>query len=379
MQSVPEQTADGAPKVSTKLVELTLGDRSHEVVIGEGLCEQVAEFVRGKADRFVILTSPKIARFHLAPLQKALEDQALEFDVLMFPDAEEFKVFKTANALMEKMAVLECDRHTMVINLGGGVVSDVGNFVAATYLRGLPSVNLPTTLLGMVDAAIGGKCGVNLPQGKNLLGAIHQPRGVFADVEYLSTLAHDEFRNGLAEVLKYGAIWDAELFRFLDKENNRVMERDPAVITKVVHRCAQIKADIVSQDEREYGVRRILNFGHTIGHALEAATEYKRLKHGFAVSIGMVAETYLAVEMELTPREVLKDLERVLDKLELPRAIDNLEVDGVLRAMRQDKKRRGDNLRFVVPLQIGEVCEIEGVALPLIERALNSVIVNFDW
>lgn len=374
-----EPEDEPTPPEARRSVYVPFGDRSYEVLIGSGLNQAIAEFAQARTERVVVVSSPKVAQFHLKPLQAALQNAQLRHDVVLFPDGEEFKVLRTVGVICERMSELGCDRHTLLINLGGGVVSDVANFVAATYMRGIASVNVPTTLLGQVDAAIGGKCGVNLESGKNLVGAVHQPTAVFCDMEHLKTLAYDEFRNGMAEVVKYGVIWDPDLFEHLERCHERILARDPNLVERIVHRCAQVKADVVSQDEREQGVRKILNFGHTVGHAIESATGYGRFKHGFAVSIGMVAESVLAQHMELVPRDVVKRLEALLDKLDLPRAADDVDIDRILLAMRQDKKKKDDALNFVLPLNIGEVAEVEDVPPHHIVKALESVIVNFDW
>jgi len=254
-------------------------------------------------------------------------------------------------------------------------VTDLGGFVASTYMRGIPLILVSTTLLGQVDAAIGGKTAVNLPQGKNLVGTFYQPRAVFCDPAALRTLPSREYVSGLGEVAKYVIIRDAELGRILETKIEAIRSREPEVLEEVVGRCAAIKADVVSQDERESGLRAILNYGHTIGHALEAAGGYKALYHGEAISIGMEAEAILSMEMGIAPLEVLAAQNKLLKLCGLPTRLKKLDQKKVLAAMKLDKKGVDGRLRFVLPEAVGKVrwpVEVPASLLPSVLRTITA-------
>jgi 3-dehydroquinate synthase len=258
--------------------------------------------------------------------------------------------------------------------LGGGVVGDLAGFVAATYLRGVAFVQIPTTLLAQVDSSVGGKVGVNLKAGKNLVGAFHQPRAVLCDLETLKTLPEREYRAGLAEVIKYGIIYNAVLFQALEREMSRLLRRDPAVLSELVARCCEIKAQVVAKDETESGLRAILNFGHTIGHAIEAISGYGKFLHGEAISIGQVAAAKLSVPLTGLSQSELDRIGKVFASAGLPTSI-RLSAAGkarLLTAMQLDKKVRGGKIKFVLAKRIGKVVWGQEVPLKLIEEALDS-------
>jgi 3-dehydroquinate synthase len=379
--SRPASSPASPRRPRTQTIDCALGQNAYAIVVGVELGEKIVQYVRGAIDRdkVVILSSPKVAQFHVGPLKSALEQAGCEIDVILFPDSEEYKILPTVTAIAENLAEIGCDRHTLLINCGGGVVCDMGGFVGATYMRGVRWINLPTTLLAQCDAGFGGKTGVNLDIGKNLVGVFRQPAAVFSDINYLLTLAEDEYKNGLAEVVKYGMIWDEGLMRYLERNVAKVLNRNLSTMTAIVRRCTRIKAEIVARDEQEAGTRRVLNFGHTIGHALETATGYQRFRHGFCISVGMVAETLLALKMELIESPTLERLEKLLDRLGLPRAADDIDIDRIMNAMTQDKKRRHGRHNLILPLGVGEVCEVEDVPPNLLREVLEEVIVTFDW
>jgi 3-dehydroquinate synthase len=265
------------------------------------------------------------------------------------------------------------DRRAVIVAVGGGVVGDVAGFTAASYLRGVRLVQVPTTLVAQVDSAVGGKTGVNLPEGKNLVGAFYPPRAVIADFETLATLPHREYRSGLYEIIKYGAIADAELFRFLERHMLALLRRDLAALAWVIPRCIRIKARIVAQDERESGLREILNFGHTFGHALEAVTGYRRFLHGEAIGWGLYAATLLGLATARIPESEATRVIRLVSSVgPLPRlgAIRATQLRGILAG---DKKARGGRVRWVLPRRIGKVQR--GVELPwkLIARTISEL------
>jgi 3-dehydroquinate synthase len=348
----------------TQSVRVELGERSYDIVIGDGLLAHAGEFLRplGFGKRGVIITDSNVRPLFGKSLRRALTRAGFETRFLTVPAGEESKSLRQANRLFSKLPALELDRQSFVVALGGGVVGDLAGFVAATYLRGLPLVHVPTSLLAQVDSSVGGKVGVNLPQGKNLVGAFHQPRLVLADTATLKTLPERELRAGFAEVIKHSAIRDAEFFVWLEREHKRVLSLEPDAVAHVVRRCCEIKAEVVSADERESGLRAILNFGHTIGHAMEVLADYVGLLHGEAIAMGMVCAAYLSVKRAgLTGAEAGR-LRLLLESTGLPvRLGDSYELPELLEAMRLDKKALAGKLRFVLLKRLGEAVVSEAV------------------
>jgi 3-dehydroquinate synthase len=301
------------------------------------------------------VSSARIARLHGARLLRSLRRAGHRPVLLLVPDGEGAKTPAQVEGLHRRFARAGLDRGAWVLALGGGVVGDVAGFAAATYLRGVRLAMAPTTLLAQVDASIGGKTGVNLPEGKNLVGSFHQPRLVLADTRALATLPEREFRSGLAEVVKVGAALDRALFALVEREADRLLERDPVLVARVVARCARLKAGVVTADERDLSGRRaVLNYGHTVGHALEAATGYRRFRHGEAVSIGIVAAARLAVRLgALAPADAARQ-ERLLARLGLPTRVPRgVPLSRIVQALRRDKKARDGRLVFVLTPSMG--------------------------
>ena len=279
----------------------------------------------------------------------------------LMDDAESAKSMATVELVARSLVRAGADRHSLVIAVGGGVVGDVAGFVAASYLRGVALVQVPTTLVAQVDSSVGGKTGVNLPEGKNLIGAFYPPKLVLVDPSALKTLPEREYRGGLAEVIKYGVIADAELFLFLEKEMGKLLERNAAALLHIIRRSVEIKANVVGKDERESGLREILNFGHTFGHALESVTKYKRYQHGEAVALGMMCAGLLGHEVAGMPAD---DVARMVSLLRLIGPLPGwpkVPVKGLLAAMRSDKKTRANQLRFVLAPKIGTAKSYDGV------------------
>jgi 3-dehydroquinate synthase len=328
----------------------------YAVIYRRGVLERVGATVSGLVDStgVFILSSARVWK-HWG---KSLEGGFAEYGgakVILMDDRERVKTLRTVEKLCRGLARAHADRECILVAFGGGVVGDVGGFVAASYLRGVRVVHVPTTLLAQIDSAIGGKTGVNLPEGKNLVGAFHQPRLVVVDPEILRTLPAAEYRAGLYEVIKYGVIGDAELFALLEQKLPGLLERESSALDEVLPRCIQAKAEVVSQDEREAGLRQVLNFGHTVGHALEAATRYQRFRHGEAVGWGMLAATHLAQEMKLVDADDAGRIAHLVLRVGPLPALPNTKPERLLEIMRGDKKARGGKLTFVLPLQIGEV------------------------
>ena len=334
----------------------------YHVHVGSGLRSTLAEDLARAplGDRHALITDTNVAPTHGTALVAALRDAGLRVDLLTFPAGEEHKSAATVVSLAERLMELGVGRDGAVLALGGGVVGDLAGFVAATYHRGIPYLQLPTTVLAMVDASVGGKTACDLPGGKNLLGAFHQPSGVYADLESLATLPDAELRRGFAEVIKYGLIQDPDLMAFLESSAPLLLRRDPSALQRAVVDSVRIKAAIVSSDARERGVRTILNFGHTVAHALEAVTGY-RLSHGEAVAIGMVVEAEISRGAGRLPGACVDRIRRLLASFDLPVAVPGaIGHEDLLDACRRDKKVRGGVVHCVGLEEIGAVSRDRG-------------------
>ncbi|GBC81689.1 3-dehydroquinate synthase [bacterium HR10] len=356
-------------------VRVSLDERSYDIVIGEEVLARAGELVRaalGEAPRLALISNARVFGLYGAKLRSGLRRAGFSVSVHLIGDGERYKTVRTVERLYEELADQHLDRASAIIALGGGVVGDVAGFVAATFLRGIAYVQIPTTLLAAIDSSVGGKTGVNLPQGKNLVGAFHQPRLVLADVSTLRTLPRRELAAGLCEALKYGVIRDAALFDWIVERVEALKAGEAAALVPVIRRCCEIKADVVRRDERESGLRRILNFGHTFGHALEAVTGYRRLKHGEAVGYGMIMAARLAVRLGLLSSEEAERLRRAVIACGRFPSIADLDPEAVLAAMRHDKKARAGRLTFVLPVRIGRVTVREDVPPSLVRAVLRE-------
>jgi 3-dehydroquinate synthase len=359
-----------------RTVRVALGGRSYSIRIGGGLIDGLGpDCARLALGRRCAIVSDT----HVAPLlgdraQRSLAAAGFDPVFITLPAGEKTKSLTHLAACYRQFAAHRLERRSFVVALGGGVVGDLAGFAAATYLRGLDFVQVPTTLLAQVDSSVGGKVGVNLPAGKNLVGAFHQPRLVLCDLDTLATLPPRELRAGLAEVIKYGIICDAALFRRLERDLDALLRIDPAPLAAVVARCCQIKADVVGQDETETGRRAILNFGHTIGHALEAIAGYGRYLHGEAIAIGQTAAAALSVRLSGFPGADAGRIRRLFDRAGLPTTVRlaPAQVERLLAAMRLDKKVSGGEVRFVLARRIGEVIHGQPVDPTLIPALLSS-------
>ncbi|HLS91081.1 MAG TPA: 3-dehydroquinate synthase [Limnochordia bacterium] len=340
-------------------VWVDLGDRSYPIEIGPGLLDEAGQRCRamGLGSRLLVVADEHVGRLYGGVVLKSLKEAGFSVDFATFPAGEAYKSLETAAALYGACLDAGLDRGSGIVALGGGVVGDVAGFVAATYMRGIDLVQLPTTLLSQVDSSVGGKTGVNHPRGKNLIGAFHQPRLVLADVSVLVSLDPREYRSGLAEVVKAGLIRDPDLVELLEKEWLPLLRLDGKLLTRVVRRAVQIKAEVVQADEREAGLRAILNFGHTVGHALEAATGYRRFTHGEAISIGMVVEAELSAALGLIGPGDVSRIREMLARFGLPVDAQGVPYEKVQEAMRLDKKVKDGRLRFALLDGIGS-CRI---------------------
>ncbi|MBB6430625.1 3-dehydroquinate synthase [Algisphaera agarilytica] len=347
-------------------VDLTLPHHRYDIVIEPGCLMQMGDLVRGaipSATKAVLVTDEGVEPHHARPVAKAMEAQGVETIVAVIPVSEKKKNLGTVRTLYDIMLENKLERGHALVTLGGGICGDVAGFAAATYLRGIPFVQCPTSLLAMVDASVGGKTGVNVPQGKNLIGAFHQPSRVVIDPEVLTTLSERELRCGLAECLKHGVIRDASLFDWIVDNADPILSLDMPTLVELVRRNVEIKASVVMEDEKEAGVRAHLNFGHTFAHAIEATSQYgTKYKHGEAVSLGMVAATAFAVNRKLCPASLLDRVIAGCEAVGLPTSSDYLAPDiMLLKTMSMDKKVRGGKIRLVLPVQMGQI-EIIGDA-----------------
>lgn len=320
-----------------------------------------------------IITNAGIKRRYGTSLKKSLRKARLEVKFKLIPDTEESKSLKTAYSVIEDLTSIDRNKRIFIIALGGGVVGDLAGFVASVYKRGIAYVQVPTTLLAQVDSAIGGKTAVDLREGKNLVGAFYQPRLVASDVGILASLPLKQIRAGLAEVIKYGIISDAALFTYLEKNYKKILNADPAALEFIVSRCSNIKANIVERDERETrGIRTVLNFGHTLGHAIEAAGGYKGYNHGEAVALGLLLASDISVRMGLSDQGAAKRIEDLVRKVGLPVTICKMSFKRIVKAHYRDKKFIGVRNRFVLLKEIGRTKIVTDVPLAVIKEALMA-------
>jgi len=340
-------------------------DRSYAIHVGSGILGQLgSQLAAAGSRRSVVIADAAVVTPHASAVVAGLEQAGVASELLTVPSGEASKSLAEAGRLWESLAQQGIDRQTVIVAVGGGVVGDLAGFVAAGFARGLPCWQVPTTLVAQVDSAIGGKTGINLAAGKNLVGAFWQPRGVLADTDTLATLPDREFTSGLAEVVKYGMILDAEFFAWLETNTAAIVAREPAAIVHIVHRSAQLKAHVVERDEREQtGLRACLNYGHTFAHAFETATGYGTLLHGEAVSLGMAAAARLACALGRIDKDIVDRQQRLLERLGLPVVTDTLtgvSDETLLAIMARDKKTLNGQLRFVLPDRIGHVELVAG-------------------
>lgn len=349
-----------AVPVARRSVRVALGARGYPVEIGSGLLAGLGGRVKAQtgASRAVVISVPGVARRYAGPVQRSLRDAGLRVARIDVPDGDATKNLRQVEALYGALLACGADRSTVLLALGGGMVGDLVGFTAATFLRGIPFVQVPTTVLAMVDASVGGKTGVNLPQGKNLVGAFHQPRLVCIDIDTLRSLPTRERAAGLAEVVKAGAIRDARLFARLEAEAEALLALDRAVLVPVLERAVRIKARVVAQDEREGGVRMLLNFGHTVGHAIEALHRYRGLLHGEAVAIGMVYAAERSEALGRAPAGTTRRLRSLCERIGLPTELPDFPRSAYLSALKVDKKKKDSTIRFVVLEGIGRATTV---------------------
>ncbi len=357
-------------------VHVALGPRSYDIHVTTDNVSGIGPFARQRArgERALVVADDNV-RGHATAVVAALTAAGLRAELATLPAGEGQKSLARASALYDRLIDMEADRRTLVVAVGGGVVGDLAGFVAATYNRGLPLLMVPTTLLAMVDSSVGGKVGVNHPRGKNLIGAFHQPIGVWIDTTFLDTLPRREYLSGLGEVVKYGVALDAEFFTWLTTHADAVRDREADKVRDVVARCCRLKANVVEQDEREEtGLRAVLNYGHTFAHAFETVAGYGTWLHGEAVAAGMGCAANLAAQRGLLAPEVIGQQRRLLEAFGLPTFPNrSWSADALLAVMRRDKKNVSGRLRFVLPERLGAAGLVDGVTEQEVRQALAAV------
>ncbi len=348
---------------------------SYDICIGSGIIDRAALILAKNnwASRYVVITDSNVAPLHADRLLTTLGAAGLKVDLIQFPAGESSKTIDTILKIVDQLLALGVDRKSGLIALGGGIVGDVTGFVASIYMRSLPYVQMATSLLAMVDASIGGKTGVDFGSGKNLLGTFYQPKAVFIDIDFIQTLPQKEFRTGLSEIIKYGIIDDAELFHLLEKEGARISPDNTDLMERLISRSDRIKKGIVEIDETEHGLRRILNFGHTLGHAIESESDY-RVTHGEAVAIGMAAAARISEKMKYLSAAERIRIETIIEAAGLPvRVPAGLTLEGILSRIKLDKKKEGDKVPFVLIKKIGVPFINGGVPAPMIRETLEEL------
>jgi 3-dehydroquinate synthase len=356
-------------------VTVPLGDRTYPILIGSGILGEIGPRARqlGLAGAIALVQDANVAATYGDIVRQSLEASGYRVAPLTVPPGEGSKCLQQLGALYDAFAEARLDRRSAVVAVGGGVVGDLAGFAAASYLRGIDFIQVPTTLLAQVDSSVGGKTGIDLEAGKNLVGAFHQPRLVLADLDTLATLPEREFVAGLAEVIKYGIILDPEFFEYLELNRDAVFSHQPETLAHLVARSCELKAEVVGQDERESGLRAILNYGHTIGHAVEATAGYGRYLHGEAVAIGTIAAGKLSRMLAGLSEADAARIEALYRQYGCPVRLDEaLDEPSLFRAMQLDKKTRGDELRFVLARRIGEVYTA-AVPVAAVREALAAI------
>jgi len=358
-------------EIQMKKVKVRLDKSSYNIHISPGILMQVGHRLKvsGFSDKLVIITNPIVKGLYGEALEQNLTRKGFTVTILQVPDGEGQKSLETAGRLYHELSNSYAERTTPILALGGGVIGDLAGFVAATYLRGVPLVQIPTTLLAQVDSSIGGKVAVNHDQLKNKIGAFYQPRLVISDISTLRTLHPRELANGLVEVIKSAAIWDKNFFTYLEENLDEIKSLDVDKLEETVFQTAKIKVEVVEEDERDLGLRNILNYGHTVGHAIESAADFK-VGHGESVAIGMLAAAKISNRLGILDINEVTRLKSLIKRASLVTEIPNLDLDRIIQAMSHDKKIIGGKIRFVLPKAIGDVFITDEVSPSLVEQVL---------
>lgn len=360
-------------------IRVELGENSYDIaIINHGL-SQIGEFLSqlSLGKKILVVSNPEIFGHYGETVINSLQQAGFDVYTHLIPAGEQYKTIASIQAVYDTALENRLERSSTMLALGGGVIGDMTGFAAATWLRGINFVQVPTSLLAMVDASVGGKTGVNHPQGKNLIGAFYQPKFVLIDPTVLKTLALREFRAGMAEVIKYGVIWDADLFAKLEAAGSidSYESIDPTLLALILERSCRAKAEVVSQDEKESGLRAILNYGHTLGHAVESLTHYEQFVHGEGVAIGMALAGAIAVKMNLWTTAETQRQDTLIRKASLPTELPaQLEIEAILNTLQTDKKVKAGKVRFILPTRVGEVIITDQVSSELLAQVLTPAL-----
>ncbi len=358
-----------------KTVKLSLKQNPYNIYVGASILDKIGcQCKKAKLGQdALIITNPIVNKLYGKKVIASLKKHGFIPKLFIVPDGEKSKSAKEAFKLFESIAAYDVLRKPFIVALGGGVIGDLAGFIAATYKRGIPFIQVPTTFLAQIDSSIGGKVAIDLPMGKNLVGAFYQPRFVFTDINVLKTLSKRQMLNGFAEAVKYGVIKDKELYDYIEKHFRLLFKCDPLKMTHVVTRCSQIKADVVKADEKETkGIRAILNFGHTIGHAIETAAGFNAYHHGEAVALGMRVAFDIALQMKMVSKKAAEEFNQLIDLIGLPKQIVKVKLADIKRFMKHDKKFISGKNRFILPVKIGRVKVVEGVLIDVITSAVKK-------
>lgn len=361
-------------QTSHRTYTVELGERSYPILIGSDLLGQDQHYQQlPKASQALIVSNTTVAPLYAQKLEAALLTHYPKVQTVVLPDGEAYKTWETLNLIFDALLGHACDRKTVLFALGGGVVGDMTGFAAASYMRGVPFVQVPTTLLSQVDSSVGGKTAINHPLGKNMIGAFYQPQLVVCDLSTLKTLPEREVSAGLAEIIKYGPIADADFFIWLEKNIDALKNLDEAALTYAVERSCAIKAAVVGQDEKESGLRAILNFGHTFGHAIEAGMGYGNWLHGEAVAVGMLIAAELSTRLGLMPADFPARLQSLVQRAGLPTQAPQMPIAEFFEHMAVDKKAEAGQIKFVLIEQLGKAC-IRAAPAELVEAAIAAYL-----
>lgn len=357
-------------------IPVELGKESYDILIGHGLGDEVRSFLQTRkySKRALVVSDTNVAPLYGETALKVLREAGLEAELCEVPAGETSKSMAQAESLYTRIIGLGMDRKSPIFALGGGVVGDLAGFVAATYMRGVPFLQLPTSLLAQVDSSVGGKVAINHPMGKNLIGCFYQPEAVFMELDFMDTLPDREIRTGLGEIVKYGIIYDESFFCFLEEHSSSAASLEENAMVRMIARSCEIKAMVVAKDERESGLRRILNFGHTIAHAVERETGYLRYNHGEAVAIGMAGAAYISRDMGMVDDGVVRRVTDLLAALRLPTKAAGCTVDGMYADIFRDKKTVDGKVNWVLMRAVGEVVLRDDVPEDVVRSAMGKCV-----
>lgn len=359
-----------------RTVKVDLGDKSYDIIIGHNLKQAIIDFIHSQkfSCKALLITDTNIAPLYSESVQSVLNEAGLDAQIAVIPAGEQSKSLSCAETLYTEAIKHGLDRKSPIIALGGGVVGDLAGFIAATFMRGVPFIQMPTTLLAQVDSSVGGKVAVNHALGKNLIGAFYQPKAVFMDLDMMKSLPKREIATGLGEVIKYGYIYDRDFYEYLLEHKDEILSLKSEAISHVIARSCEIKADVVSQDEKEAGLRAILNFGHTLAHAIEKETQYKQYNHGEAVAIGMVGAAKISNKLGMIDTQIINDMEKLLALFNLPQKAKNCTVENIYADIFHDKKTVNGKVNWVLLQEIGKVCISNNVPEKIVKEAITEIL-----